>query len=553
VRRAAAPVLVVLVAFGLVPATAAAHAELEATVPARGAMVMTPPRDVEFRFDEPVEATLGAVHVFDAKGERVEDGGVFHPAGAGRRVAVKLPAGLPKGGYTATYRVISADSHPVSGGFSFTVGHEEAAVRSVDALLSGTGAGPVTSTALGVARGVQYAAIALAVGVLLFLALCWRPVAPAAAAQAALADRTRTLLIGAGVAGVVTAVAGVLLQGAVAQGSSLWSALKPSVAGDVLGTKFGTWWGLAALVWLAVLALARRPAWLALPLGLLCLLPSLSGHPSVESPTWLMWPSNVVHVVAISGWIGGLAVMVLALRTATATVPADERGPLLAATVGRFSAWAGVAVALVLATGIAQSLAAIDAWSELVHTAYGRSVAIKLGLFAILLGFGFVNRTRILPALRATTTPGRAGVLLRRSLRLELATAVVVLGVTGALATYPPADASNSGPVSVSAMIGPARMEATVDPARVGANEVHLYLFDRRSGAQWDQAKELTAMADLPSKGIEHLPVMLHRGGPGHFIGSGVAFGVAGDWRIHVAARVSDFDQFEQTLKVRIR
>jgi copper transport protein len=586
VRRVLALALAGLAALLALPAVASAHAQLEGTVPQRGAVLEHVPGQVVFRFDESVEAGLGAVHVFDAKGRRVESGGVFHPGGDGKRVAVRLPSSLPHGGYTATYRVISADSHPVSGGFSFSIGHGGAGAQSVDRLLQGTSAGPVTTTALAATRAVQFAAITLALGVVAFLLLCWLPalrdLAGAsgrwAAASQAFSARTSTLLLVAAAVGVVASVVGILLQGAVAEGASLWSSLKGSVISDVLGTRFGTTWGLAVVAWALVLGLSRLSATrapalqpaslgadgiampgsrnlalLAVPVAALCLLPAFSGHPSVEAPTWIMLPSNVLHVVAIGGWIGGVAVMVVALRTATGALATEDRAPLLAAVVGRFSRWAGVAVAVVLATGIAQSLVAINAWSELLHTAYGRSVLIKIALFALLLGFGWVNRNRILPALRGATTPGRAGVLLRRTLRLELAVAIAVLGVTGALSTYPPGDAEASGPASVTAVIGPARLQATVDPARVGPNEVHLYLFDRRSGAQWDKAKELTATASLPEKGIDNLPLPLHRGGPGHYIGSGVTFGVAGHWMIRITARVSDFDQFEKTVMVHVQ
>lgn len=81
--------------------------------------------------------------------------------------------------------------------------------------------------------------------------------------------------------------------------------------------------------------------------------------------------------------------------------------------------------------------------------------------------------------------PGRAGLILRRALRLEVALVVVVLGVTAVLAGYPPATASQSGPFSASASLGPAALEITVDPARAGPNQIHLYLFDARSGAQF--------------------------------------------------------------------
>ena len=100
------------------------------------------PGEVTLRFGEPVEASFGAVRVFDHRGREVQAGAATHPGGHSDRVAVKLRPGLGQGGYTVTYRVISADSHPVSGGFVFSVGDGAAPAATVDELLAGGDSGP---------------------------------------------------------------------------------------------------------------------------------------------------------------------------------------------------------------------------------------------------------------------------------------------------------------------------------------------------------------------------------------------------------------------------
>ena len=80
------------------------------------------PGQVVLRFSEPVEIAFGAVRVFDADGAQVQQGEPFHPRGRDDEVAIRLRDGVADGGYTVTYRVVSADSHPVSGGFVFSVG-----------------------------------------------------------------------------------------------------------------------------------------------------------------------------------------------------------------------------------------------------------------------------------------------------------------------------------------------------------------------------------------------------------------------------------------------
>ena len=488
-----------------------------------------------------------------------------------------------------TFRVVSADSHPVSGGFVFSVGEGgPAAAESVSDLLGERRAGPATGVAFAATRALQYAAIALAIGCVAVLLLVWLPALAAEAtpggdwraASDAFARRWRGLMIAAGVTGVASAAAALPLQAATAAGTSVWAALPDTRA--VLDTRFGLVWALGGLAWLALLALsatragsvpavrtatvgaagialARTGPWLAaiaVPLLWLACLPGLSGHASVQEPVAVLMPANVLHVAAAGAWIGGLAVLLIALPGATRRLAAD-RSRALAAALRRFSTLALVAVAALLAGGIVQSLLELSAVRDLVETAYGRAILVKSALVAVLIGCGALNRRRTIPAVSAAAAagaaPGPSGIALRRILRAELALGVAALAVTGALAGYSPADAQEAGPFSASANLGPARAELTVEPARAGANEIHLYLFDRRDGSQWDATKELTARASLPDRGIAPIVLRARKAGPGHYLVAGAPLAPAGDWRLELAARVSDFDDYRTTFTVPIK
>ena len=160
----------------LVPAApASAHALLEATSPASGAQLERAPKQVVFRFSEAVEAAFGAVRVYDGGGKRVDIGSTKHPGGRANAVAVALRSGLGDGTYTATYRVISSDSHPVSGGVVFTVGRGGTPAETLDQLLQGGGAGKATEVGFGIVRALSYLALALAAGGVAFVAAVWRP------------------------------------------------------------------------------------------------------------------------------------------------------------------------------------------------------------------------------------------------------------------------------------------------------------------------------------------------------------------------------------------
>jgi copper transport protein len=559
---------------------------LKSTTPERGERLDAAPGQVTLRFSEPVEAEFGAVRVFDSEGREVQTGGTFQ---RGAEVAVRLRDGLGEDGYTVTYRVISADSHPVSGGFVFVVGDAPAPSTTVGDLLGDDEAGPVTGTAFGVVRAIQFAAVALGLGALIFTLLCWLPGLQATAdagagwqaASTAYSARLRTLLLGSAAAGAVSAALAIVLQGAVAGGTGVGDALNADVIGDVLGTRFGVVWALGFAAWLAVgvLAAAPRPvpvlrpaavgatglalprttrlAALAVPLLALSALPALGGHASAQSPVALLTPANVLHVIAMSAWLGGVAVLVLALRAATGRLEGGERTRLLAAVVARFSTLAGVAIAVLLASGIVQGLVEVRTVPNLVETAFGRAVLVKVVLFAGIVALGWVNRRRLLPELRRAAgkgvPPGHVGLLLRRTLRAELLLGVAALAATGALAGYAPSVAKGQGPFSTSADMGPARLEVTVDPARVGSNEMHVYLFDRKTGAQWDETVEMTVTGEMPGRGIEPIELEATKAGPGHFLISGATFGVKGDWKVEIASRVSDFDEFRTNVEVPVR
>src|SRR6201994_4687822 len=259
--RRSLPILACLLAL-LLPAAASAHARLEGTSPPQGAVVKSEPGAVIFEFDEPVEGNFGAVRVYDAKGDRVDEGDAFHPNGEGPRLGVHLKPGLPNGSYTATYRVVSADGHIVSSGYVFSIGKAGAAPReTVGELIGGSGNGKVTEVAYGLARGFEYTAIALAVGGVAFLLICWLPALGAAAgvgeesrraASAAFAKRLRLVLwIGAAI-GLLATAAQIVLEGAEAAGVSGFSAITKTIIEETLETRFGTVWGFAFLAWVAI-------------------------------------------------------------------------------------------------------------------------------------------------------------------------------------------------------------------------------------------------------------------------------------------------------------
>jgi copper transport protein len=578
--------------------SADAHAQLLGTSPTQGATVQAEPQEVIFEFNQAVGGTLGAVRVYDAQGNEVDNLAVSHPEGKQHWMGVGLKAHLPAGTYTATYRVISADTHIVYGGSVFNIGHAGIPPRfTVAGLINRNRSGRVTVVAFGAVRFLNYLSITLLLGGLAFVAIAWLPGLRAVAgaepawqaASRAFARRFGLVLIAAILLGLFASLLGFLLQGASAAGLSLWASLKGAVLESTLEGRFGQVWGARAIDWFllgALLAGARasrrapipvlRPvslgadglaldpapapwtlALVAIGALYLAITPALSGHASVQSPVWAFLPSDLLHVLAASVWVGGIVCLLIALPVATRQLERSDRTRLLLETLTRFSPLALAAVITIAVTGVLQAYIDVRSLDGLLNTTYGLLIIAKTVLLTVLIGFGWVNRERVIPALRRIVGTGAGtgavGVTARRSMRGEALVMLSVFGVTAALVSYsPPIDAA-AGPFSTNTTIGPAELEMTVEPARVGLNTVHLYLIDAKTGAQFTATREFTATARLPSKGIGPLTLHATLAGPGHYILSSAALTPRGTWELQLTDRVSEFQEYSRTVKVPIR
>lgn len=550
----------------LLPAAADAHAILDSTAPQRGEVLAEQPEQVAFYFSEPVETAFGAVRVFNSSGEEVQSGEALRPGDDGTGVAVALEPDLPDGTYTAVYRVISADSHPVSGGFVFSIGKPDQGGESVGKLL-GNDSGPGTQSVVAIeVRWMGYVSTALLIGGLLFLLVVWRPsiagsaVAPSAHLEASRAfeDRLRHIVGLAAVAGLLAALLALPLQAATAADVPLYRGFDPDLLTELLDTRFGAvgairalaWLLLAMVVWLAPRSIWNKPGLLAaslsVPALLLVLAPGLAGHASTQDPTAVLLPADLIHMAGMSVWLGGLAVLLFALPAATRQFEPAARSDLLSRCLTRFSPLAVASVIALALTGTIQAIIEVGSFADLFETGFGRVVLVKVALLLLLIGLGWANRNRLMPAIRSLAASRRTldevGRRLRTNLRIEIAAIAAVLVASSLLVGFAPPSDSVAGPISGASTLGDAYLEYTVEPATIGANQLHLYLFDADDGSQLD-VEEVTAESSLPELDVGPIDVDLRKAGPGHYVAPAADFGIAGDWVLGVTARTSRFEQ----------
>ncbi|RKQ91563.1 copper transport protein [Solirubrobacter pauli] len=513
--------LAVLLVLLVCAPSAGAHATIIRTTPADRAVVGSAPRTVQIRWSEAVDLGPDSVRLLDATGGVIDTPKPTRADGDAATAVLRLPAGLKDGTYVVSWRVTSADSHPVSGAFSFSVGAPSAVVVSTE---PGT-ASPAVKVADGIARGLAFAGFALALGgaaVLLLLG----------------GDRRglRWVWVGATVLAAATLVL-LLLQGPYATGGSL---LDPSLLWFSLKTRFGE--ALiarlvltAAFVALVTAALrgadaAPRPPVLAAAVCAvgLTLTWTLADHSRTGVQVWLGVPAASLHLLAMGLWLGGLAALLATAAPRT--------------VVARFSGLALTCFVVLGVTGVYLAWRQSGTPAALPATGFGRLLLVKTGIVLVIVGLAVLSR-------RAVARGGSV----RRTVLAEAVLGVVVLGVTAALVNAAPARVAYVDPVDVIVPgVDGGQVQVHVTPAKQGENVADVYLV--AAGGRLIIPPEVTARLVAPAgQDLAPLPVELGSAEPGHYVATSLAVPTTGEWTLRLTVRTSEIDERTIDVPVRIR
>ncbi|MCW7947308.1 hypothetical protein AAW14_36485 [Streptomyces hygroscopicus] len=458
----------VLVAGG---GSASAHAVLKGTDPADGSVLRTAPKAVTLTFSESVGLLDDSVRVLDPGNRRVHTGKQEHADGRSDTARVTLPD-LAQGTYIVAWRVVSADSHPVSGALTFSVGKPSATT----AVLPSDEAQDAASVMLyDIGRYVAYGGLALLLGVTAFVTVTG--VGPA-----------RGLLVGGWWTLLAATLALLLLRGPYERGSGPATALDLSVLRETATSRPGLAL-LARVVMLGVAAAVAGRAGL-LPsrtesrtdgegraadghlggggaalggrlrfaiVGLLSLALALTWavaeHAAAGIQVPLAMTSAVLHLLAMAVWLGGLTALLTGLHRAPEELPAPA--------VARFSRLAFIAVAVLVATGAYQSWRGLGSLGALTSTPYGRLLTAKLVAVVLLLTAAAYSRRWT--ARLAVPTAGTAGTAVPERVR-ETVGAVGARTETASMEAVPVG--GDAGDVPTDAGPGPAPTDGDQAPYR---------------------------------------------------------------------------------------
>ncbi|MFG2798699.1 copper resistance CopC/CopD family protein [Streptomyces pseudovenezuelae] len=387
-------VLLLLAACGLLLTTAgpaSAHAALTGSDPQQGVVVDKAPDQVSLTFSEKVALSSDSLRVLDPKGKAVQQGKPSEVSGT--TYAVKLHSGLPDGTYTVTYQVVSADSHPVAGAFTFSIGAPSTTSVSVSGETAGGG---VVGWLYGFGRYMSYAGFIVLVGGAAFVLGCWQ--------RGAGVRPMQRLVVGGWLTLTAATLLLLLLRGSYTSSGKVGDIFDLDLLGNVLQTKSGAAL-VSRLLLLAAAALfisvlfgaydkredeEKRDLTFGLAIGGTVVAAGLAAswamaeHASVGLQTGIAMPVDVLHLLAVAGWLGGLTALLVALYRSEV--------PVESAAVRRFSQVAFGSVVALVATGVYQSWRQLGSWSAFTGTRYGQLLLVKIGLVALLVGIAFISR-----------------------------------------------------------------------------------------------------------------------------------------------------------------
>ena len=503
---------------------ASAHPGLDGSVPAANAVLEVAPPNIELDFNETVDAQLASIELYDENATLIPTGA---PASVTDDTVVQ--ASVPTigdGVYVVVWRVPSADGHVVDGVFSFQVGLQSGI--DVGALSDRVSANAAATSTVG--RLDTSARLLALIGLIVVVgggALACQSVGRSIGQSSEDEPQdspNRTLLWMAWIFLLVGSLGSFGLYGAKVVAGSPSDAIKPSVWGKIVGSHTASVLLVRIVLVIALggllLAFARRAGdvWRGAALAIstaLVLTYSSIGHANVQDPAALWIAIDAVHLTAVALWVGGL-LMIAFGTSAWLTDPDTE--PI----VRRFSASALVAIPVIVATGVAQTMKLAGNLDDVTSTSWGRTLLVKVAVVTVLVAIGGVSQW----VLRSDGPSA-----LKRNVLVEALIGIVVLGLAAALVTLPPQPVAASKVFTAALVTDGVLADVTVTPGRVGQNEIHLVITP--PGGNIAPVVSTTVQAEQQAAGIDFVPAILEAIGPNHYTGT-IQLSTAGDWNLQI-------------------
>jgi putative copper export protein/methionine-rich copper-binding protein CopC len=430
------------------------HVRLESSTPGANETIETAPAQLRLHFSGRIEPRYTSVTLTAPDGGGVPLGSLAFPPDSDREFTAALPPISMPGLYTVRWRTAGADGHVLEGSYTFTLIGDTAAatldplpVQPPPAHDHAHGhehehASAPGGAALAVfARWLHFTALALVLGAVAARVLLLPRLEVGASTRAAVQRSAWRALALSALLLAAAAVLRLWLQSATLHGADrAWSSTLLSIM--LTDTTWGRAWLVQASLFAllgAGIAVARPPRdryalFLAVPAVLgLAAVPAMQGHAAgTTGLASIAVMNDALHVVAVGAWLGLLALLMLAVLPAVRRHESDG-GAARVHTINRFSPIALGAAALVVITGIINTLMHISTPAQLLDTRYGAALIAKLAVLSLVVVAGFYNWRVVRPRLAEDGYAKR----LRTSAGFELSVAAFVLVATAILTGLP--------------------------------------------------------------------------------------------------------------------
>jgi copper transport protein len=181
-----------------------------------------------------------------------------------------------------------------------------------------------------------------------------------------------------------------------------------------------------------------------------------------------------------------------------------------------------VAVPVIVATGVSQTLKLTGGLDDVTSSSWGRTLLAKVAVVTVLIAVGGVSNW----LLRHDGPPA-----LKRTVFVEALIGIAVVGLASAMVALPPKSAGATRVFTATLTAQGVIADVTVTPGRVGQNEIHLVITP--PGGSIEPVVAANAQAELPSAGIGFVPATLQSIGPNHYTGT-ISLSQAGEWNLQI-------------------
>ncbi|MDE5053227.1 copper resistance protein CopC [Niallia taxi] len=537
--------LVMMLLFTINISNASAHAYIVNSSPSENESLDDSPTKATIEYNEKIQSGFAVLNVTNSAGEKVDEGNVIVE---GKTISVDLKANLKNDVYTMEWRVVSADGHSITGLVPFSIGELPEGVVLPQEQYT---ADKSSMVSVSINKVLLYSGFSLYMGLVLFYLVWFRPngLEPKIAGRTKRYAVVALTLIGLGLLSFI------VIQTQVNAGVSFFQALKPSLLLETLqSTKEGTIWSIQMVLFLLLVlaqvlifkkgALLKKIMWI-LPLisfvGIL-LCKAFIGHPSSSPYENVAIIMNFFHLTAASIWLGGIIVIIFLLKEGV-FAKEGEQHDIYWNTLQSYSMWALFTVAVLAISGAVNGSLLIPDFHSLVSTAYGITLLVKVGIFALMIGFGayhLVSRTML-----------SRQKFYKKTIKIEMVLGVLLLMVTSVFTQLQTPTLPIDKPFYSEAEISyNENLSLAVSPKKTGIqNQYEVNLFDNDR----DPLKDPEQITIELKQGDQQTSFTLEKAGEGKYTAENLQLNSPGKWEATVHLLFKDLDSYDIPFEFNVR